>query len=160
LTDAPAEQLAMSADAQTIVFTRPVSGGYTLWAVPAKGGNAYPLSPVVLTEAPVLSPDATRMAIPRADGVLVCDVPDCSNQVVLPITTLVGWTPDGSSLTHTGAPGGANIWATRIADGSMRQVTRFNSQVVTSIAWSADGRRIAVTRQRTLADLVLLAPLP
>ena len=64
---------------------------------------------------------------------------------------------EAGALTHTGAPASANIWVTRILDGSIHQVTRFTDQMVTSISWSPNGQRLAVTRQRTLGDLALFA---
>jgi serine/threonine protein kinase len=157
ITREPAEQLVMLPDARTIMFTRPAAGGYTLWAVPADGGAAYQLSAVVLPDSPLLSPDGERLAIPRADGVMVCEVPACANPVVWPVATLLGWTPDGTALAHTGAPGSANIWVTRVDNGAMRQITRFSDRTVTSVAWSPNGQRVAVTRQRTLADLFAFA---
>ena len=79
--------------------------------------------------------------------------PACAEQTWVAVTSLIGWTPDGLGLTHTGEPGSANIWVTRIRDGAVRQVTRFADQVVTSISWSPNGRRVTVTRQHTLTDL-------
>ena len=81
----------------------------------------------------------------------MCDIPSCGNQATLPVTSLLGWTHDGTGLVHTGPPRASNIWITRIADGTLHQITKFGDEVVTSIAWSADGHRVAVTRQRTLA---------
>ena len=131
---------------------RPLFRGYTLWAVPTGGGEPYQLMPIVAQSIPLVSPDLRRIAIQRGDDVLMCDLPGCGNQDTLPVTSLLGWTPDGLGLVHKGPPGTSNIWVTRIADGTLHQITKFGDETVTSIAWSADGHRVAVTRQRTLTD--------
>jgi predicted Ser/Thr protein kinase len=146
----------VSADGATVYFARLGGSGYSMWSIPARGGaSPVQLSTFTSGTAPLLSPQLTRLAIQEPGGVRVCDMPACTNAVILPIVSLVGWTPDGRALTHTGAPASSNIWITSIHDGSIRQVTRFTDQMVTSISWSPNGQRIAVTRQRTLADLVL-----
>ena len=153
LAPGQADQPTVSADGKTVVFSRRVSGGYTLWGVPADGGSAYRMSTTVLTAVPIVSPDLTHMAVPEASGVLVCELPACSKPMTLPVTTLLGWTPDSTGLTYQGMPGQSNIWIARIADGKEEQVTRFDTEVVTSVAWSQDRRRVAVTRHRTLGDV-------
>ena len=145
----------LSSDGNTIYFARLGGLGYSLWSMPTMGDTPVQLSTFTSVSAPLLSPDLTRMAIQEPAGVRVCDMPACGNAVMLPILALVGWTPDSQALTHTGAPASANIWVTHIGTGAMHQVTRFTDQMVTSISWSPNGQRIAVTRQRTLADLVL-----
>jgi predicted Ser/Thr protein kinase len=165
MSGAPVTQLAssriarpvVSADGATVYFARLGGYGYSLWSVAAAGGTPVQLSTFTSSTAPIIAPQLTRMAIQEPGGVRVCDMPSCTNAVILPIVSLVGWTPDGRALTHTGAPASANIWITHIADGSIHQVTRFTDQMVTSISWSPNGQRIAVTRQRTLGDLALFA---
>ena len=98
------------------------------------------------------SPDLSRLAIQQSNDVLICDVKTCGNQSNLPVTTLIGWTPDGTALLQQGPPGLANIWITRVGDGTMHQVTRFDDATASSIRWSADGHRVAVTRQQSLSD--------
>ncbi len=143
---------AAAPDGRLITFVRPVFSGYTLWALASGGGEAYQLTPMVSAAVPFVSPDLKRVAIQQSDDVLMCDIPSCGNQATLPVTSLLGWTHDGTGLVHTGPPGASNIWITRIADGTLHQITKFGDEVVTSIAWSADGHRVAVTRQRTLSD--------
>ncbi len=148
---------AVTPDGGTVFFARLGPSGYSVWSVPTAGGSPVQISTFTSPEAPVLAPHIGRMAIQERLGVRVCDMPACTNAALLPIVSLVGWTPDGRALAHTGAPASANIWITRLADGAMQQITRFTDQMVTSISWSPNGQRIAVTRQRTLADLVLFS---
>lgn len=142
-----------SRDGDVITFVRHATNGYTLWAIPAAGGEPYQLSPMVAAAPPFVSPDLKRMAIQQADDVLLCDIPACGNQETLPVTSLMGWTPDASALVHQGTPGVSNIWVTKVADGTLQQVTRFGDETATSIAWSSDGHRVAVSRQRGFWDL-------
>ncbi len=153
VADGPVLHPYASRDGRTVTFVRPAGGGYTLWGVPSEGGPPYRLSPIVASGIPRVSPDLSRVAIQQSHDVLICDLPGCGNQETLPIDSLLGWTPDGTSLVHLGAPGIANIWLTNIEDGSVRQLTRFTDETTTSVAWSGNGRRIAVTRQPTLADV-------
>ena len=146
------ERPVVAADSRVVVFARRSSTGFTLWSVPSGGGDAVQLSPHRWPSAPVVSPDFKRLAIAHEQGVLVCDAPACSNQSWVPVTSLIGWTPGGHGLTHTGAPGSSNIWVTELRSGAVRQVTRFADQAVTSISWSPNGRRVTVTRQHTLTD--------
>jgi serine/threonine protein kinase len=153
LVQGPVDQPTVSHDGKTVIFSRRSSGGHTVWGVPGNGGAAYRISTTVLTSVPVVSPDLTRMAIQQTSGVMVCELPACSNPMTLPVTTLIGWTPDSTGLTYQGTPGQSNVWIARVADGKEEQVTRFDQEVVTSVAWSPDGRRLAVTRHRTLGDV-------
>jgi predicted Ser/Thr protein kinase len=142
----------VSRDGRIVTFVRPLFSGYTLWAVSAGGGEPYQLTPAVAQSIPLVSPDLKRIAIQQRDDVMMCDLPGCTNQDTLPVTSLLGWTPDCLGLVHKGPPGTSNIWVARIADGTLHQITKFGDETVTSIAWSADGHRVAVTRQRTLSD--------
>jgi predicted Ser/Thr protein kinase len=141
-----------SRDGSTVTFVKSVADGYYIWAVPVAGGEPYQLSPMLASGEPMLSPDLTRVAIQQSDDVLVCDIQTCGNQATLPVTSLLGWTSDGSALVHKGPPGASNIWTTRVTDGTMHQVTKFEGEMATSVVWSADGHRVAVSRQRTFGD--------
>ena len=147
------ERPGVAADSSVVIFSRRSAGGFSLWSVKADGGDPIQLSPHTWDSAPIVSPNLKRMAIAYPKGVLVCDAPACVEQSWVAVGSVIGWTPDGEGLTHTGAPGSANIWVTRIRDGAVRQVTRFADQAVTSISWSPNGRRVTVTRQHILTDL-------
>ena len=148
------ERPVVAADGSRVLFARRSENGFSLWSVPTDGrGTAVQLSSNTWENAPIVSPDLKRMAIAYPNGVLVCDAPTCTNQSRLGVSSLIGWTPDNEGLTHTGDPGSSNIWVTRIQDGAVRQITRFDDQLVTSISWSPNGRRLTVTRQHILTDL-------
>jgi predicted Ser/Thr protein kinase len=152
VVEGPVSRPTVSRDGRVVTFVRRLFSGYTLWAVTAAGGEPYQLTPTVAASTPLVSPDLRRIAIQQGDEVLMCDLPGCGNQDTLPVTSLLGWTPDCLGLVHRGPPGTSNIWVTRIADGTLHQITKFGDGTVTGITWSADGHRVAVTRQRTLGD--------
>lgn len=148
------ERPVVAADSSRILFARRSESGYSLWSVATDGASdAVQLSSHTWDSAPIVSPNLKRIAVAHPKGVLVCDAPACSEQSWVSVSSLVGWTPDGEGLTHTGEPGSSNIWATRIRDGVVRQITRFDDQAITSISWSPNGRRLTVTRQHILTDL-------
>jgi Tol biopolymer transport system component len=74
-----------------------------------------------------------------------------------PIRNVKAWTPDGQGLAYVGQPRSANVWIAPIDGTTSRQITWFSGRAISSVAWSSDGRRLAVTRVMTLADLELLA---
>jgi predicted Ser/Thr protein kinase len=147
------ERPVVAADSSRVIFARRSESGFSLWSVATDGGEPVQLSPYKWDRAPIVSPSLKRMAIAYPKGVLVCDAPACAEQSWVAVSSLVGWTPDGEGLTHTGDPGSSNIWVTRIRDGAVRQITRFDDQAVTSVSWSPNGRRLTVTRQHILTDL-------
>ena len=147
------ERPVVSADSSVVIFARRSDSGFTLWSVGTDVGEPVQLSPHAWDSAPIVSPNLKRMAIAYPRRVLVCDAPACAQQAWVAVSSLVGWTPDGEGLTHTGDPGSSNIWVTRIRDGAVRQITRFDDQAITSISWSPNGRRLTVTRQHILTDL-------
>ena len=147
------ERPVVAPDSSAVMFARRSESGFTMWSVRTDGGEPVQLSSHAWESAPIVSPNLKRMAIAFPKGVLVCDAPACAEQSWVSVSSLVGWTPDGLGLTHTGEPGSSNIWVTRIRDGAVRQITRFADQAVTSISWSPNGRRLTVTRQHILTDL-------
>jgi predicted Ser/Thr protein kinase len=153
LAEGPANHLRVAPDGQSVLFTREVPGGFSVWSVAAGGGQPYQLSPVVFSSPPIFSPDLSRAAIQQPGTAAICAMPDCVRRDEIPVAGVLGWTPDGQELVHPGPPGDTNIWAIRPSDGRVRQITRFTAETATGIVWSPDGRRMAVSRRRTLADV-------
>ena len=66
------------------------------------------------------------------------------------------WTPDGRGIAFSDSTDPKNIWVQPI-DGSARHpLTRFTDMTINDFAWSPDGKRLAITRSTTLADMVLI----
>ncbi len=69
------------------------------------------------------------------------------------------WSPDGRGLQYTMAifaSGTANIWEQLLAGGEPRQLTAFASGRIYDFNWSADGKRLLMTRGDLNGDVVLL----
>ncbi len=103
---------------------------------------------VVPTDAPVSaawSPDGTRIALIRADGIArIWDATTGQERFALDgLMTSVAWSPDGQSILTGGEDGTARIWDA--AGGGQRTVLQGHTGLVTRAVWSPDGRRIVTT---------------
>ncbi|HET7206993.1 MAG TPA: protein kinase [Terriglobales bacterium] len=73
------------------------------------------------------------------------------------LVELLRLTPGGKSITTVINDQGAdNIWLQPLDGSPGRQVTRFDSDFITDFDWSPDGKTLAVIREHTTADVVLL----
>jgi Tol biopolymer transport system component len=69
--------------------------------------------------------------------------------------SLLHWTPDGRALTYPLLAGNEmNLWYQPISGGSPRQITHFHESIL-AYDWSPDGKRLAITRAKSSADVVL-----
>jgi Tol biopolymer transport system component len=67
------------------------------------------------------------------------------------------WVPDGKSLDYPVTRGGiSDVWRQPIAGGPTKQLTHFTSGLINGIAWSGDGKTLAVSRGTRTADIILL----
>jgi len=88
---------------------------------------------------------------------MVCDMPDCTNRVKLPLPSAhPHWTPDGQAIAYVPIDEPSNIWIQPLDGRSKRQLTTFTDREITSSAWSPGGKRLAVSRATVLSDLVLI----
>jgi Tol biopolymer transport system component len=70
------------------------------------------------------------------------------------------WGTDSRSLLYTKNEGGVdNIWSQPIAGGTPKQITHFNSEVISSFDLSRDGKRIVMGRGTTRQDVLLIRDL-
>ena len=80
--------------------------------------------------------------------------------LILPIvdsTTPFGkWTPDGRGIAFIESTDTKNIWVQPIDGGAPHPLTTFTDKTIDDFTWSPDGKRLAITRRTTLADMVLI----
>ena len=69
----------------------------------------------------------------------------------------IRWTPDGTALTYfVNARGVSNLFNQPIAGGAPQQLTTFDTHLIQSFAWSADGKQLAIARWTNNNDVVLM----
>jgi Tol biopolymer transport system component len=165
--------LAFAPSGETVYFSRGSDGGRALWRIGALGGNARKVTDGAWT--PAISRDGRQLAwlVPQPTGrfTLTVAAPDGANPRIL-VRDLVfqdpsppAWSPDGRFLAYsTGTlfqP--RNLFVVDVSDGTVRQVTRFQSsgEGPTSQSWLPDGRRLLVSywaqpRAQLVNDLGIL----
>jgi eukaryotic-like serine/threonine-protein kinase len=71
--------------------------------------------------------------------------------------TWADFSPDDAGLDYAILRrGAANVWRQPVAGGMYQQVTKFSTPVMSSFAWSADGKNLYVVRGTRSADIILL----
>ncbi|MEP6570456.1 MAG: hypothetical protein ABJC10_11845, partial [Acidobacteriota bacterium] len=160
-----------SPDGQGVVYMSWAPGvqGTSMWQVSIDGGV-----PVRLTDYyaqfPSFSPDGNWIAflyyddqvtpkrwrnaiIPASGGVKpvkLFDRPNIDYQ-------FARWTRNGRYLSYIGPPGyPGNVWLQPVAGGEPKKLTDFKSDIIYQIAWSRDGKTLALARGAETTDVVLM----
>jgi Tol biopolymer transport system component len=69
----------------------------------------------------------------------------------------LSFTPDGKALVYSiRANGVENLWLQPLDGSPGRQITNFPAELITAYHWSPDGKSIAMVREHTDSDVVLL----
>ena len=156
-----------SPDGKWIVYTS--QGTATgLWKMPADGG-----APIRLTDRrarfPAISPDGRLISFELVDDqtlrrvIAVMPFDGRAPVKTLEMTTTTRlwasqWTPDGRALRFVDSNADtSNIWEQPIAGGAPRQLTDFQSFILTDFAWSPDGKQLVYARGVTVSDVVLIS---
>jgi serine/threonine protein kinase/WD40 repeat protein len=120
-----------------------------------------------------ISPDGTLLAYGRTDGqgasakskfvIQKLEGGAPVQEIELPSTYTwdqLGWTPDEHALAyvHNTTGNTMNLYMQPLAGGAPVQLTHFDSEpaLVSSYAWSPDGKKLAITRARYNADDVVM----
>jgi Tol biopolymer transport system component len=154
-----ASQLAITPNDRTVLYASLAAGGtVSLYSVPIEGGTPAKLAD---GSGAAVSPDGSSMAFTDSRGSLVvCALPGCTSPRTIgsaPFDGAASWTPDGHGVAYASE---GNVWIQPIAGGSPRQLTRFaDKRPIGSLAWSRDGKRLALTRTTITNDIVLFSGL-
>jgi eukaryotic-like serine/threonine-protein kinase len=136
-----------------------------VFKAPTDGGTAVELFRGTLASPPVISPDGSLVTYGKMDGqgaaakskivVQRTDGGVILQEIEMPSTSnwqRLGWTPDGRALTYVQNTTGnrENLYMQSLAGGAPVQLTHFDSEpaLVSSYAWSRDGKKLAITRAR------------
>jgi hypothetical protein len=65
------------------------------------------------------------------------------------------FTPDGQSFAYVDSSL-MNVWTQSFTGGQPHQITQFTDRTIMALAYSRDGKRLAVARAAVTNDIVLL----
>jgi Tol biopolymer transport system component len=149
-------------DDRTVLYLSNRTGIQSIWSVPLSGGPPRELLHQFVPSNTSFgaSPDGRRLKFGAAfvNGrrvYMVCDLPDCTNPRDFSVRA-GQWTPDGRGIAFTDSTDPKNIWVQPIDGGAPHPLTTFTNMTINDFAWSPDGKRLAITRGTTLADMVLI----
>jgi Tol biopolymer transport system component len=156
----------VSPDDQHVVFISPKTGLQSPWIIPINGGEPKQIVNAFAGVNSVdISPDGRRILFFTSDPqnqfrVAVCDLPDCTNRMNLPVPprfryVTTRFTPDGQGFAYVDSSG-MNVWVQPFKGGAPRQVTQFTDRTIMALAYSRDGKRLAIARAMVTSDIVLL----
>jgi eukaryotic-like serine/threonine-protein kinase len=169
---------ACSPDGKTVFYDHIASGKMRLWRVGTDGKNATQIGSKGYTE-PAFSPDGKHVAVidfvdtPHLE-LIVLDASSGAEQSSYRIyqsqnistgQNHIAWTPDGRGvifIVTDSVSNTSNLWEQPIsAPGSKlepaKQITHFNSMQIWSIAFSPNGKQLALARGLAYADAVMLS---
>jgi Tol biopolymer transport system component len=168
-------------DGKWIVYgSRTADGQWRMLRIAADGGS----DPIELRpnrqdfEPPVVSPDGKSVAqlntqgeganrrvhlevFDLETGKRTQDFSPANLSTIWPGLASAGWTPDGRSVTYIGEVGlNWQLFMQPLSGGESVQLTHFDSEplVIVAYAWSRDGKKFAITRERAhVSDVVMFS---
>ena len=167
-----------SPDGKWVAFESIRTGKSTLWKISVDGGEPTQLT-TELTYHPAVSPDGKWIACvyqpdPNKQEYKLAIVPAAGGRLAKTFELKgkpwgVKWTPDGQSLTYSvyanpvqanvgaGTTASRNLWSQPVGGGPPRPITNFETGIISSFAWSRDGKRLAVVHGPITGDVVMIS---
>jgi serine/threonine protein kinase/Tol biopolymer transport system component len=161
----------LTPDGRWVIYTAVSNAKPTLWKVSIDGGTPAQITDHVATMG-IVSPDGKYIAYSYPES---ADVSAPPNRIaVIPfeggaevktfnlpasgtVLSIVQWAPDGKSLRYSvNSFNVSNIRSQPLDGGPAKQVTDFKEMLITSFAWSRDGKQLACTRGNLIRDAVLI----
>jgi eukaryotic-like serine/threonine-protein kinase len=153
-------------DDRHVIFLSTKNGLQSPWIVPIDGGEPKLIvNEFAGVNSVDISPDGRRILFFTSGPqnqfrIAVCDLPDCRNRVNLPMPprfryVTTRFTPDGQGVAYIDSSG-MNVWVQPFNAGAPRQITRFTDRTIMALAYSRDGKRLAIARAAITNDIVLL----
>jgi Tol biopolymer transport system component len=136
--------------------------GEGVWKMSIEGGN-----PVRLWERAAInqiSPDGKLILIADGQKAMLFpadgEEPDYTYDLSPEWGSLRGWTPDGKAFLYVKSIDGvSNVWQRNMDGSEPKQLTRFDSELINGVDLSPDGKYLAVARNSTTSDVVLIKDL-
>ena len=165
---------SVSPDSRWVFYTAPFDKKPGLWKISIDGGTPVRVVDHVATmgkpspdgkliaysfpESPDPTAPPNRLALVSADGTQ--QLKTFEMQTSGTVLSMMDWSHDGKSIIYTvSANNVSNLWSQPIAGGPPKQITDFKEMLITSFAWSPDGKRLACTRGNLVRDAVLIKDL-
>jgi Tol biopolymer transport system component len=151
----------ISPDGKWVVYLSKASGTQTLWKVPLEGGEPAQLIREY-SDYFSFSPDSKLLAYTFTDEELKRDRLAIISIDGGPPTKILDypearWAPDGRGFTRVETRADVeNIWEYPLDAGKPAQLTDFKSDHICGYRWSQDGKQLAVCRQTSTSDAVLI----
>jgi serine/threonine protein kinase len=162
---------SVSSDSRWVVYTTQDGPKPVIWKVSIDGGTPVQISEHVATMAAV-SPDGRFIAYaypesqdPFAPPNRLALIPFEGGPVIKTfeirgsgtVATVLQWAQDGKSILYSiNANNVTNIWSQSLDGAQPKQVTNFDDLLMTSFAWSQDGKQLACTRGSLVRDAILV----
>ena len=162
---------SLSPDGRWVIYTGVNNAKPTLWKVSIDGGT-----PALIIDHPatmgIVSPDGKYIAYSYPESADVSAPPN--RLAIIPfeggtplktfnlptsgsVLSVMQWAPDGKSIRYTvNQLNVSNVWSQPLDGGPAKQVTDFKEMLITSFAWSRDGKQLACTRGNLIRDAVLI----
>ena len=156
----------ISPDSRWVVYVSETNGNSYLWKVPIEGGEPVRVIDGFVAN-PRVSPDGKWIVCgwrkDHASTWRYAVVPFEGGQPVK-VFDLIGnrsrfhWAPDSKSLYYLrDTQGGVtNIWNLPLPEGEPRQVTDYKTESIHEVAWSADGKKLVMSKGTNTSDVVML----
>jgi hypothetical protein len=147
-----------------VVFVSDRLGIESPWIVPLDGGSPTEIAHVFAALSSIdVSPDS-RSIVFRARTkenqavTMICDLPACKTPRILPALgepSPLRWTPDGKGIAYVPTATPSNAWIHPLDGGKEYQLTHFPDRMIVDLAWSHDGKHLAIARSSTTNDIVM-----
>lgn len=135
---------ALSPDGSQIAFVRRQESTGDLYVVSADGGQVQRIASDVSEDAPVWSPDSTRIAFTSGDEIRIADVNGSGARYVADGVAPT-WSPDGRRIAFHAGTSDDSDWRVQIADengANLRELTSGFDPL-----WSPDGSQLTFLRE-------------
>ncbi|HET9712073.1 MAG TPA: DPP IV N-terminal domain-containing protein [Pyrinomonadaceae bacterium] len=162
---------SITPDGRWVVYSNFDGVKPTIWKVSIDGGKPFQITPHSASAA-VVSPDGNSLAylysetsdqyVPNRLAVTSFEGGGSMKTFEIPLSpsvlTVLQWSPDGKSVLYTATSNNVtNIWSQPLDGGPAKQVTNFKEMLITSFAWSRDGKQLACSRGTLVRDAILVS---
>jgi hypothetical protein len=148
---------AITPDGEHVLFTP--ARGPGLYVVPLAGGAPRQLYDGPVVSPITVSPDGRRALFRsgRPGKVIVCDLPSCGNPKSVRVPSVV-WAPDGQGVVSIDPNDARRLVETPLNGGLPRELVRLSDggDPIASVAWSPNGKHLALSRGQWMLDIVLI----